>query len=120
MGSGCRCGRERATPARASLMFLQVFILLHWNASRPYGLFEVDRLRRRWCRFADLKILNAYSCIDQLRYPMRSLASSGPCLVRLSGIAKLWQNRGVSTARRFFHGVRRNISTQPAQPILKL
>ena len=78
------------------------------------------RSRPQWRRFADLKILNASSCIEQLRYPMRSFASSGPCLVRLSRIAKLRQNRRVSTASGLFWEVRRSISTQPAQPILKL
>ena len=50
---------------------------------------------------------------------MRSIASSGPCLVRLSRIAKLRENRWVSTASRFFPDVR-DIWTQPAQPILNL
>ena len=90
------------------------------SLERSDAHFDAERLRRRWCRFADLKILNASSCIEQLHNPMRSSASSGPCLVRLSRIAKLLQNRWVSTARGFFYEVRRSICTQLAQPILKL
>jgi hypothetical protein len=73
---------------------------------QTYALFDVARLRLRCvvCRFADLKILNVSPCIEQLRYPMRSLASSRPCLVRLSRISKLRQNRRVSTVRRFLQG----------------
>ena len=51
---------------------------------------------------------------------MRSFAASGPCLVRLNRFAKLRQNRWVSTASGSVGKVRRSVSIQLAQPILKL
>ena len=55
----------------------------------PLPPFRHRSFRTAWCRFANLKILETHSSMEQFCYPMRSFASSGPCLVRLCGIAKL-------------------------------
>lgn len=47
------------------------------SVEHPYGLFDVDRLKRRWRHFADLKILETHSSIEQFCYQRGRLPRPG-------------------------------------------